>query len=249
MTDSIRDLRGVQFAQVEAELLRDPTVPDALIRLYAVLLTYGPEGIFPGQVRLAADTGTTRETVNRRLGQMRDLGLIAWEQRPGSSNEYYILGYAHMMSQGGVMRGSHPEGEGVTPGSHPKGGDVIVGSQGVCRGDHTGCDRGITRSRSNDLDPPKHMVGGLDPGQLWLTALQELELQMTRATFEDWIQPCSVSAATQMDGGLRIVLVAPNEYVRDWVANRLHKVIERTLGALVEGDLEMVYLVGQAEAA
>jgi len=243
MAETIRDLRGVSFAQVESELLRDPEIPDPLIRLYSVLLTYGPVGIFPGQERLAANTGCSRETVNRRLRQLRDLGLIAWTQRPGSSNDYVILGYAHHLEMEGVIPASQG---GVSPRSHLSKSGVIPASQGVCPPDHRGCDPPITRSRSHDLDPPSQR-GDPPVGALWAMALDDLERQMTRETFATWIRPCSLGSVIVPDdpaSEAEAVVLCPTEYVQDWLVHRLNTPIQRTLGACVGQPVRVEYRVG-----
>jgi hypothetical protein len=86
---------------VENALLRDPRISPQCKALYGLLITYGPERIFPGQETLAACLGTTRQTVSRWLSELRDLGLIGWERRTGTSNKYYILGYSNFL-EGGV---------------------------------------------------------------------------------------------------------------------------------------------------
>lgn len=143
--DSLRDLRNVQFAQVESGLLRDPQIRPPLKALYGVLITYGPSSIFPGQQRLADDLGVKRETVNRWLCELRELGLIDWARRGSTSNEYVILGYDN--------RQRCQAGSNVIVGSQQEKPNVIVGSQQMCARDHNRCDPGITRSISSYPDP------------------------------------------------------------------------------------------------
>lgn len=94
---SIRDLRHIQYAQVETELLRDPTISPQCKSLYGLLITYGPERIFPGHQRLADCMGTSRRSILRWMEELRAVGLIDWERRGSTSNEYAILGYANVM--------------------------------------------------------------------------------------------------------------------------------------------------------
>ena len=155
----LRDLRDLQFAQIESGLLRDPDIPDPLIRLYGLLLSYGPSNIFPGQTLLAKQSGTTRETVNRRLRKLQVLGLIDWQPHPTrSTNVYYILGYANHLAL------KSASAEGVTAASHPTNSGVTAASQGVCPGDHRGCDATVTRSRSMIQIQEPHGVGGGQSG-------------------------------------------------------------------------------------
>lgn len=94
---TIRDLRHIQYAQVETELLRDPTISPQCKALYGLLITYGPERIFPGHQRLADCLGTSTKSIRRWLNQLRARGLIDWSRRGSTSNEYTILGYANLM--------------------------------------------------------------------------------------------------------------------------------------------------------
>jgi len=88
----IEDRRCVPFAQVEACVLRDPTLSMQAKALYGLLISYGPDRIFPGQERLATEAGTTIRTVRRWLNELRDHELIIWERRGSLSNLYTILG-------------------------------------------------------------------------------------------------------------------------------------------------------------
>lgn len=101
-SDSIEDRRQKPWAMVETELLRDPSITPQHKALYGLLITYGPQSIFPGQQTLADCLGTSRSTIIRWLGEMQTSGLIDWEHRTGTSNRYYILGYANY--KGGVAR-------------------------------------------------------------------------------------------------------------------------------------------------
>jgi hypothetical protein len=94
-SDSIEDRRQKPWAMVEAELLRDPYLTPQCKALYGLLITYGPERIFPGHQTLADCMGVSRSSIIRWLGQMHVFGLIEWDRRTGTSNKYYILGYAN----------------------------------------------------------------------------------------------------------------------------------------------------------
>ena len=92
-SDSIEDRRQKPWAMVETELLRDPSITPQCKALYGLLITYGPQSIFPGHETLAECMGASRSTIIRWLDEMRATGLIDWERRTGTSNRYYILGY------------------------------------------------------------------------------------------------------------------------------------------------------------
>ncbi len=78
---------------------------------------------------------------------------------------------------------------------------------------------------------PRLSVPGtdLDSVALWKQALHELRFQMTRATFETWLQGTYI-VGVQEDV---IVIAVRSEYARDWVENRLLPLVQRTLTGLL----------------
>lgn len=79
----------------------------------------------------------------------------------------------------------------------------------------------------------------------WKAALAELELQMTRSTFTTWVKPL-VPVSLEED---TLTLDAPNEYIQDWVVNRLHTPIVRTISGIVGRPIRLVVTVGQESDA
>ena len=88
---------------------------------------------------------------------------------------------------------------------------------------------------------------------LWQSALSELELQMTRATFDTWLRPTRLLAwePTGSDdsgsGSTRVVLGVPNGYVKDWLENRLLTPIQRTLHSIAGQPVEIAFQVDRAQ--
>jgi chromosomal replication initiator protein len=78
---------------------------------------------------------------------------------------------------------------------------------------------------------------------IWNAALGELELQMTKATFNTWVRPATV-VSWQEDN---FVLGAPNGYIKDWLENRLHTPIQRTLSGIVGQNINVQFVVWQEE--
>ena len=142
MTETIRDQRKVPFAQVESPLLRDPNITPQCKALYSLLITYGPDRIFPGHKRLAEEIGATRQTVIRWLQELRDIGLIDWVRRTGTSNMYSILGYENYKWRCNT----------------DVAGDVTPVLQGMSHGHDTGCNASVTRSISTEVDPPTQVA-------------------------------------------------------------------------------------------
>ena len=88
---------------------------------------------------------------------------------------------------------------------------------------------------------------------MWETALAQLELQMTDSTFDAWIRPTSLLSWKSESNGsgtprTRIVVGAPNGYIRDWLENRLVTPIERALSGVAGNAVEVRFeLCEQAE--
>lgn len=85
----------------------------------------------------------------------------------------------------------------------------------------------------------------LDSVALWKQALHELRFQMTRATFETWLQGTYI-AGVQGDG---IVIAVRNEYARDWLENRLLPLVQRTLTGLLGRPVSVQVTIPAARLA
>ena len=154
----LRDFRDLQYARVESDLLCDPRIPYGHKALYALLITYGPSRIFPGQETLAKCLDVKRETINRWLKAMKACKLITWQRRRNKPNLYAILGYKRSLFAI----------QDVTEESHPGNvGDAALTLKSDSR---------ITRSRSNELDP------------VWDIVLAELEWVISKSTFRTYYQ-------------------------------------------------------------
>jgi chromosomal replication initiator protein len=79
--------------------------------------------------------------------------------------------------------------------------------------------------------------------QIWQTALGELQLQLTGATFDTWLGRTSLIS---YEDGTFIVGVH-NGYAKDWLENRLLSMIKRTLTGLVGRSVEVRFVVWNRE--
>ncbi len=79
----------------------------------------------------------------------------------------------------------------------------------------------------------------VDPEQVWSAALGELQLQMTRATFDTWLK--STYGVAYEDGTL--VVATHNAYAKDWLENQLLTTIKRTVGRIVGRSVELRFVV------
>ncbi len=74
--------------------------------------------------------------------------------------------------------------------------------------------------------------------RIWQAALGELQLQMTKATFDTWVRNTRlVSGQDDL-----FVIGAQNEFARDWLENRLLTTVERTLVGIVGHPVEVRFV-------
>ena len=79
----------------------------------------------------------------------------------------------------------------------------------------------------------------MKPEKIWHAALGELQLQMTKATFDTWVKQTYVLAYE--DG--TFVIGVQNGYAKDWLENRLHGTIQRTLTGILGRSVEVRFVV------
>lgn len=92
----------------------------------------------------------------------------------------------------------------------------------------------------------------MSPEQAWRATLGELQLEMTRSTYETWVKDARYLACEE---GLFFVSV-PTAYAKDWLENRLKQTIKRTLERVMNQSVELRFVVwndpqggGKAKAA
>ncbi len=76
--------------------------------------------------------------------------------------------------------------------------------------------------------------------QIWQTVLGEVELQISRPNFLTWFKQSQLVAKDEKDGAALVGL--PNNFAKEWVKNRYHKII---LGSLrnLDGSIKSVNYV------
>ncbi len=79
----------------------------------------------------------------------------------------------------------------------------------------------------------------MDPGAMWRAALGDLQLQMTKATFDTWLK--DTTALGCEDSTLTIAV--RNTYTRDWLENRLLPTIKRSLARIAGKPMEVTFTV------
>ncbi len=69
------------------------------------------------------------------------------------------------------------------------------------------------------------MQNDIEPGKLWEECLATLERMVSRPNFTTWFKQTHI---TKIDDGVVFVGV-PNEFAKDWLNNKFHKIILKTL--------------------
>jgi chromosomal replication initiator protein len=79
----------------------------------------------------------------------------------------------------------------------------------------------------------------VDARQIWQAALGELQLQMTKATFDTWLK--GTYAIAYEDG--TFIIGTHSTYAKEWLENRLATQIKRTLCGLLGRSVEVKFVV------
>lgn len=79
----------------------------------------------------------------------------------------------------------------------------------------------------------------MSPESAWKATLGELELQMTKATFNTWLKDARL---LQYKNDAYTIGVR-NDYAKDWLENRLRDTILRTLSAIVGEKVKLIFEV------
>ena len=83
-----------------------------------------------------------------------------------------------------------------------------------------------------------------DNKQLWKNALSAIELSVSRANFSTWFKNTHI---VKKEDGVVFVGV-PNEFVKDWLFQKYHKLILKSLRELSEGVRSVEYVVSKNTA-
>lgn len=75
----------------------------------------------------------------------------------------------------------------------------------------------------------------------WKATLEELELQLTKATFNTWLKDARMIASDDHE----YVIGVRNDYARDWLEHRLQGAIVRTLSAIAGHEVTVRFVVGE----
>ncbi len=79
------------FTQIPNMIIKNTNISDSLFRTYVAIRSYayGQNAAFPSQETLAKDLGKARETINRHVGELAELGYITKSRRGYSMTNRY----------------------------------------------------------------------------------------------------------------------------------------------------------------
>ncbi len=80
--------------------------------------------------------------------------------------------------------------------------------------------------------------------QLWETCLQEIEPQVTKANFTTWFKNTAINKEEE---GI-IYITVPNEFVREWMITKYHKLILKTIVDHLDHIRGIEFIIGQISA-
>lgn len=77
--------------------------------------------------------------------------------------------------------------------------------------------------------------------ELWKAALGEIELQVSKANFKTWLQNTSIADKK----GSIVTIAVPNSFTKEWLENKYHKFILRSLRNLDSEIKDVAYQIKQ----
>lgn len=83
---------------------------------------------------------------------------------------------------------------------------------------------------------------GIDSKELWIRALAQIELQVSKANFNTWFKDTFIIKTE--DG--TVYLGVPNAFVRDWLLNKYHKAILKILRDISDSIRSLEYSIAKA---
>lgn len=85
------------------------------------------------------------------------------------------------------------------------------------------------------------IIKNMELDELWKAALGEIELQVSKANFKTWLQNTSI---TDRKGGV-VTVAVPNSFTKEWLENKYHKFILRSLRNLESEIKDVTYQIKQ----
>ena len=72
--------------------------------------------------------------------------------------------------------------------------------------------------------------------KLWQAVYGQLKMDMSKAAFDTWIKQTRTAGYTKIDGNdYALLIIAPNEYSREWIENRMKTTLVRIIVGITNG--------------
>ncbi len=84
----------------------------------------------------------------------------------------------------------------------------------------------------------------MDTKQLWKNCLVEIETGVSKANFSTWFKNTSI---LKEEVGI-VYIAVPNEFVRDWLMNKYHKLITKTVADAYDNMRAVEYVITKIES-
>lgn len=214
----------------------------ALLILLAIADQANDQGhAWPGRELLAKRARCDPATVTRLIAQLEADGELHIARRRGRGSHYMVLaGLSNTEKQ--ARRAwldalFPPEASGCNR-SLPPNGESESGF--VPNPDLTGGCRVVPKSIPDPLIDPEEGDSDIPEEILlfWQTALGELQMQMPREAFDNWLSGAEVIS---YEDGLFVILVR-DAYAREWLEHRLKKVVLRTLASVAQCNVDVKFV-------
>ena len=85
----------------------------------------------------------------------------------------------------------------------------------------------------------------MELNELWKTALADIELNISRASFLTWFKD---TALLEAERG-HVIVSVPNGFVKEWLQNKYHKSILHAMRAMSTEIKDIAYVIGKPEGA
>ena len=220
---------GYTFAQVPIWLVCDPEVSDGAFRLMVYLSWRQGKnaGAWPSIARMARDLRLSTSAVKRRIQALEEKAYLVVTRRQGYTSLYTIVADPNQASEAFTPRS---EGGGVRS-------DTSVRSE--LGGVSEVTPRTIELNYRNELEN-----GTEDNTKFWQTVLDDLQRQMTTATFDAWLR--GTQALSRNNGTL--VVAVNNARAKEWLEGRLLSTIKRVADRHAGQALEVSFIVPDDKA-
>jgi len=183
---------------------------------------------------IASRVGISRKTVERHMKALCEAGYLK-DLTPEVRNKPHTYADTGLAKIVGLVEARVGQTESLTSSDSGQTESLTGRSESPTRSD--------TESYHGRSESPMKRESKIDSKiaaeETWNSALSELRLEMTHASFDTWL---AQSKAMDLQGDTLVVTV-PNQYAQDWLEKRLRGTILRTLHAVTGDELKVEFRV------